>query len=80
MSRLTTITDYIKLGLTPISDLEVVPHVHHGAFHKGLSGLFLQGRPPHIQRMDISQVIDAADVHPVPGANLHTKTFHHTDA
>lgn len=74
-SRLQTV--WHDLSLT--SDLEVVPNIHHAALHKGLSGLLLQRRPSHIQRMDISKVINAADVHPVPGADLDTKTSGHIE-
>lgn len=59
----------------PISNLEVVPDIHHAALHKGLSGLLLQRRPSHVQSVDVSQVINAANIHPVPGANLYTQNI-----
>lgn len=55
------------------SHLEIVPDIPQAALHKGLSGFFLQWWPSHIQSMDISQIIDAANIHPVPGANLLKK-------
>lgn len=57
------------------SDLEIVPDIRHAPLHKGLSGFFLQWRPSHIQSVDISQVVNAANIHPVPGADLCTQ--HH---
>lgn len=60
-----------------ISDLEVVPDIYHAALHKSLSSLLLQRWPSHIQCMDISQVVDAADIHPVPRANLYKTIMSH---
>lgn len=55
------------------SHLEIVPNIPQAALHKGFSGFFLQWRSSHIQSMDIRQVIDAANIHPIPGANLLKK-------
>lgn len=68
------ILDNLTQDLSWTSDLEVVPDISHAALHKRLSGLFLQCGPSHVQSVDIRQVINAAYIDPVPGANLHTKT------
>lgn len=73
------ITDKLTQELSWTSDLEVVPDIHHAALHKRLSGLFLQWRPSNVQSVDISQVINAANINPVPGANLYTKTSCHIE-
>ena len=53
------------------TDLEVAPDVGHAALDKDLPRLLLERGPAHIQGMHVRQVIDAADVHPVPRADLH---------
>ena len=72
------ITDKLTWDLSRTSDLEVVPDIHHAALYKGLSSLFLQWWSSHIQSMDISQVVDATNIHPVPRANLYTRKHHVT--
>lgn len=52
--------------------LEVTPDVSHGALHKDLPCLLLQRLPPDVECVHISQVVDAADVHPVPRGDLWT--------
>lgn len=53
-------------NMSQVSDLEVVPDICHAALYKRLSGLLLYRRASNVQSMDISQVVNAANIHPVP--------------
>lgn len=53
-------------NISQLSDLEVVPDICHAALYKRLSGLLLYRRPSNVQSVHISQVVNAANIHPVP--------------
>lgn len=50
--------------------LEVIPDIIHAPLDKEFPCFLLQWLASNVEGMYIYQVVDATDVHPVPGGNL----------